>query len=56
MLVNADGRGVDQLQVAVISLGNSIENPVPDAQLAPSNEPVVAGGRRTIALRYISPG
>src|ERR1700686_3166349 len=56
MLMDPDRGGVDHLQIALVSLRNGLENPVPDAQLAPADEAVVAGRRWPVSLRNISPG
>ena len=40
MLMNPDRGGVDHLQIALVSLRNGLENPVPDAQLAPEDKAV----------------
>src|SRR5690606_13964730 len=47
---------VDHLEVALVSGRNCFVNSVPDAQFPPPHEAVVAGRRRTIALRYVGPG
>jgi len=56
MLVNADTGGVDHDNLAVESLGNRSEQPIPDPGFAPSHEPVLACGVGTISLRHICPG
>ena len=56
MLMHADRGGVDHLQIAVVGLRDRLEDPVPDAVLAPSDEAVVAGRRRTVALGNVGPG
>src|SRR5262249_41379094 len=56
MLMNTNGRGVDHLQIAVVSLRNSFENPVPYADLPPPDEAIVAGRGRPVALGNIGPG
>src|SRR5690554_6898996 len=56
MLMNADRGTVDHLEVALVSGRNCFVNSVPDAQFPPPHEAVVAGRRRTIALRYVGPG
>ena len=56
VLMNADRGGVDHLQIAVVSLRNRLEDPVPDAELPPPDEAVVAGRRRSVALRNVRPG
>src|SRR5580700_5788059 len=55
MLMHADRRGIEHLQIAVIGSGNSFENPVPYADLPPADEPVVAGRRGTVTLRDLVP-
>jgi hypothetical protein len=53
MLMDADRRGVDHLQIAVVRLGYRVENATPHAELPPSNKAVVAGGVRAVALRNV---
>ena len=38
MLMDADRRGVDHLQIAVVSLGNRIENAIPNAKITPISQ------------------
>jgi len=47
---------VDADQIAVIGTRDGREQPIPDVDLPPADEAVVAGGRRTIALRDVGPG
>lgn len=54
--MNLDRRGIDRLQIAIVSFCNLIENAVPYADLSPPDEAIVAGRRRSIALWNISPG
>ena len=54
VLAATDRRTVD-LIVALVSLCHSFKQPIPYAQLSTAHEAVVAGRRRTIALRYIRP-
>ena len=55
MLMDADRGGVHHLQITFVSLRYCREDPVPDAELAPPDEAVVAGRRRTVPLRDIGP-
>ena len=43
------------MQVALIGFGHRRENRVPDADLPPPDEPVIAGGVRAIALGDVCP-
>lgn len=54
--MHADRGGVDHLQIAVVTLRDSLENPVPHAQLPPPHKAVVAGRGRPVALGDIRPG
>ncbi|APO70435.1 hypothetical protein IE4872_PC00420 (plasmid) [Rhizobium gallicum] len=56
MLVNADTGRVDHDDIAIVSLGNRFKKSVLDTGLPPADEAVVAGGRRTVALRDFRPG
>jgi hypothetical protein len=56
VLMDANGRAVDHLQIAVVSLGNGFENPVPHTDLPPTGKAVVTGCCRPIALRNIGSG
>jgi hypothetical protein len=56
MLMNPDRRRVDHLDVAVVSLGNRVQKPVPNARLAPAVEAVHAGRVRAVAGGDVSPG
>ncbi len=40
----------------IVSLGNGFKKTIPDTALPPADEAVVAGGRRTTALRVFRPG
>jgi hypothetical protein len=53
--MNADGRRVYHLQIAAVSLGYRCKKTVPNADLPPPNEPIVAGRGRAISLWNISP-
>src|SRR5258705_1833481 len=53
--MDADRGAVDHLQVAVVRLGNSVVNAIPDAELAPPHKAVVAGRCRPIALGNVGP-
>ena len=55
MLMNADTGRVDHDDVTVESLGDGRQKPIPDADFAPANKPIVAGGVRSIALRDVGP-
>jgi hypothetical protein len=55
MLMDADRRGVDHLHIAVVSCGNTLQKPIPDAGFAPAVEAVHAGGIRAIARRNVRP-
>ena len=54
--MNTDTGAVDHDDIAIESLGNLAQNMIPDTRLAPSHEPVVAGGIRTISIRNVCPG
>ena len=56
MLVHPDRGTVQHLQIAVVSRGNGFENPFPNAELSPSDEAIVAGCWRPIALWNVCPG
>ena len=53
--MGANGSAVDHLDAAIVSGGNSVHHPVPDARLSPSHETVVAGGARAIAFGKVAP-
>src|SRR5579872_6114708 len=55
MLMNPDRGTVDRLEIPVISLRDRLKEPVPDAKLPPSDEAVVTGRARTIALGDVGP-
>ena len=55
MLVDADAGGIDHHDLAFESGGNGSQKPVPHPGFAPADEPVVAGGRGTVALWYLCP-
>lgn len=42
MLVHTDTGRVDHDDVAIVSLGDFLQEPIPDARFAPADEPVVA--------------
>lgn len=54
-VMDAHAGPVDHLDVTIISLCNGVHDPVPDAGLGPTAEPVVAGRGRAVATRQISP-
>lgn len=54
--MNAHACAVDHLDVAIVSVGHRIHDPVPDAGLRPAAEAIVASGVRSIAFRQIGPG
>jgi hypothetical protein len=56
MLMNADRRRVDDLQIAIVSLRHRFKDLIPDAELPPSHEAVITGGRGTMALGNVGPG
>src|SRR5262245_2767587 len=56
MLMDANAGAVDHLQVAIISLCDGLENPIPDTNLAPAPETIAAGRWRAIALGDVTPG
>lgn len=56
MLVNADTGRVDHDDVAIISLGDFLQEPIPDARFAPADESVVAGRRGAVTLGHFRPG
>jgi hypothetical protein len=49
-------RGIDHLDIAVISLCDRVHDAIPDACLAPAVEAVVAGRIGPVALWQIPPG
>jgi hypothetical protein len=55
VLMNPDRGTIDHLQVAIVGAGHGIKDAIPDADLPPADEPVVAGRRGTIALRDVGP-
>jgi hypothetical protein len=55
LLVGANGRAVDHLDVAVMRCADNVHQPVPHACLSPSHEAIVAGGTRTITLGQVAP-
>src|SRR6185312_1163856 len=56
VLMNPDGGTVDRLEIPIISPRDRLEEPIPYTKLPPSDEAVVAGRARTVALRDIGPG
>src|SRR5258706_16262070 len=55
MLMNAHHRCVDHLHRHVMRSCQCIHDVFPDTSLPPTNEPIVAGGTRTVNFRKISP-
>ena len=53
--MNPDMRAVDHHDVAVAGLGHRRQQLVPDPGIAPTHEPIVAGGVRPVALGNVSP-
>ncbi|CAA7616646.1 hypothetical protein MTBUT4_230030 [Magnetospirillum sp. UT-4] len=56
MLLNTDTGQVDHDDIAIVCLGGFLQEPIPDARLTPTDEPVVAGGRRAVAFGHFRPG
>ena len=56
VLMHPDRRGGDHLDIAVVSSGDALQKPIPDAGFAPAVEAVRAGGVRAIARRNVRPG
>lgn len=56
MLMDADAGTVDHDDVAVVGGGHRLQDPIPDARLAPSNKAIVAGRVWSISLGDISLG
>jgi len=56
VLVNADTGRVDHDDVAIAGLGDFLQEPIPDARLAPADKPVVAGRRGAVTLWHFCPG
>jgi hypothetical protein len=54
--MHAHAGSVDHPHIAAVSICHRIHDPIPDTGLRPEPEPVVAGGRRAIALRQVPPG
>ena len=55
MLVDPDNRGIKHLDICFADIRYSIQDAIPDANLSPSIEAVVAGRVRAKALRQIPP-
>lgn len=55
LLVRPDESAVDHLDVGIRRVGNGVHHPIPDPNLTPSHEAIVAGGARTIAFRQVAP-
>jgi hypothetical protein len=56
VLMHAHDGGIDHLHRRIMTDGQRIHDLVPDANLPPTNEAIVAGGAGTIGLRQIAPG
>ena len=56
LLVDPHDRGVDHLDVAVVSLCDRVHQPIPDAGFAPAVEAIVDRRRWAVASRDIRPG
>ena len=55
MLVHADDRRIDHLHGRIMSGGQRLHDPVPDASPPPANEPIVASRTGSVAFRQIAP-
>ena len=55
MLVHAHDGGIDHLHCRIMTGGQRIHDPVPDASPPPTNEAIVTGGPGTIGLRQVAP-
>jgi hypothetical protein len=55
MLVHADDGGIDHLHSRIVSGGQNIHNPVPDASPPPADEAIVTGCMGSIETREITP-
>ena len=55
MLVHAHDRRIDHLHRRIMSSGQHLHDPVPDAGPPPANEPIVASGTGSVGLRQIAP-
>ncbi len=55
VLVNMNTGAIDHHDVAVISLRDSLKQPIPDTGTTPANKPVVASRCNTVTLRYFGP-
>jgi hypothetical protein len=55
VLMGADYRAVDHLHLSIVPMRDGSQDTIPDACATPSNEPVVAGGVRSIAFGQITP-
>ena len=56
VLMHADDGCIDHLHRHVMTGGQRIHDPIPDASLPPTNEAVVASGAGAIGFRQIAPG
>ena len=54
--MHADDGCIDHLHRRVMTGGQRIHDPIPDASLPPTNEAVVASGAGAIGFRQIAPG
>lgn len=50
VLVGADNRAVDHLDVSIFSVRNGSQDPIPDTGTSPSHKPGVAGRVRAVSL------
>ena len=55
MLMDADRRGIDHLNIAVVGGGYGFEDRRPDAGLAPAVKTIGAGRAGTVAIRQVFP-
>jgi len=55
MLMKADNRAVDYLNVFIISHGNGIHDLVPNTGFAPATKAIIEGRVRALAFRQITP-
>jgi hypothetical protein len=55
MLVHAHDRRIDHVHRRIMSSGESLHDPVPDAGPPPANEPIVASRTGSVGFRQITP-
>ena len=55
VLMHADNRRIDHLHGCVMTGGQRVHDPVPDARPSPANEAIVAGGVWAKVVRQIAP-